>query len=118
MGHLRLVGPLAVATLLLAAGCGDDSSDDDTAPGAASTSPAAGPDCSEVWSGETLPADYEGCVSDGELVEADAQMCASEQVLVTYDDRYYAVLGGPINDMDGPLSESQQYRKAARSCGG
>lgn len=118
MGHLRLACPLAAATLLLLAGCGDDSSDASTAPAAESSSSAAGPDCSQIWSGETLPKDYEGCVRDGELVEADAQMCASEQVLVTYDDRYYAVLGGPINDMGGPLSESQQYRKAARSCGG
>ena len=115
--------PLLLAALVLA-GCGDDSADeaaDDSGPSSGSASPSAtpdGPECSEVWSGESLPKDYDGCVRDSEIVEPDKRSCASGQVIVTFDDRYYAVLGGPVNDVGAPLEDSAQYRRASRSCGG
>lgn len=111
---------MASVFLLAVAGCGDDTGDvssPDPEP-SETTSAASGPSCDEVWSADTLPDDYQGCVEDGALVEADRIDCESGQVLVTYGDRYYAVLGGPINDMGSPISESKQYRQAVRSCGG
>jgi hypothetical protein len=122
MRHFPLSLPLLLAALVLA-GCGDDSSDTGADGGtpSGSESPSTtpeGPECSEVWSGDTLPKNYDGCVRDSEMVAADKRSCASGQVVVTFDDRYYAVLGGPVNDVGAPLEESDQYRRAMRSCGG
>ncbi len=124
--------------LLGATACGSDGAADDaasasspavssaaasspTASTAAAASPAASAaapqPCSEVWAADrTLPKTYTGCLDGGDLVPADAFECSSGQVLVTYLDRYYAVLGGPVNDVGAPLDASRQYQSAWRSC--
>ncbi len=74
------------------------------------------PDCDEIWvDGQQLPQRYAGCLEGEETVKAEKQRCSSGQVLVTYDDRFYAVLGGPVNETDG-LSDNKDYRQAESSC--
>lgn len=109
---------LVIATVALTA-CGQKSGGQ--ASGSTSASPsgsaASGPDCSAVWSGHTLPQGYTGCVQGAQMVKAQKHACESGQVVVTFGDRYYAVPGGPINDV-GTLEKSAQYRKAVRHCNG
>src|SRR4051812_6550489 len=93
------------AVLLLMSSCGDDSSStaDDPSTGTSSSASDSGwPSCSDVWvDGGTIPKTYQGCVDDdGTEVKADKQSCSSGQVLVTYDDTYYGVLGGPVNQTE------------------
>lgn len=117
----RFLPPLQSVLVLAAvalSGCGSSTDDVGTAPETSKSSAMAGPDCAEVWSGETLPAEYDGCVDQSEFVEAERWDCASGQVIITFDDRYYAVPGGPVNDVGAPLEDSPQYRKALRGCGG
>ncbi|WP_148572699.1 hypothetical protein [Nocardioides caldifontis] len=118
MSRLRTATALLAAPLLLVAlaACGED--EGDGADGASETTESptgAAASCEEVWGGEKLPDPYEGCTEDGTVVAAVTQECSSGQVIVTYDDRYYAVPGGPVNDV-GSLAESKQYHKALRQC--
>lgn len=104
-----------------AAGCGDSPAPvagDAVAPTiAASTGPAARA-CADVWAaGNTLPGRYAGCLLDGHLVSADHQSCSSGQVLVTYDNAFYAVTGGPVQHVKD-LSHSPVYKKIIRACNG
>lgn len=118
---------LAAAILTLLAGCGDDepttASDPSAGPEESST-PTEGetadlpdwPSCAEVWvDGADLAQGYKGCLDGGAAVKADRQACSSGQVLVTYDDRFYAVLGGPVNETDG-LAQDSHFRSAKQSC--
>lgn len=112
---LAAVGVAAVALLL--SSCGEDSSTtaDDTS-SSAQTSGSGWPDCSTVWvDGGTVPKGYQGCVADGTEVKADRQQCSSGQVLVTYDDRYYGVVGGPVNVTES-LKTDSGYKGARRAC--
>lgn len=119
-------GVVAALAIVLAtfSACGDDEVAPESEPSATASSDqpdgagSALPDCTEVWQdGETLPADYSGCVADGEPVAAKRQRCASGQVLVTYADRYYAAAGQVINDV-GELASSKAYQRAERACDG
>ncbi len=110
---------LAAALALVAAGCGDSDSES-TSPSPSSTSEtsaADGPVCSEVWVAKApLPASYKGCYEDGEFVKADKQMCSFGTEMVTYGDRYYGILGKWVNEVEGTLETSRQYRKAYNTC--
>lgn len=84
---------LAWVPLVLAAGCGDGD-------GYTATSERL-PTCAEVWvAGQTLPADYEGCVGeDGVLEVSEIKKCSSSAgSLTTFDDTYFSLLGSEIND--------------------
>lgn len=129
------VGPRArlLRVPLVALGCGlavalaacggseEGSAEDPAASTSADASTDAGssggkPACSDVWiDGQELPQRYSGCTDDGEMVKADRTNCSSGQVLVVYADRFYAVLGGPVNETDG-LAQDQDYRQAELSC--
>ncbi|QZY30040.1 hypothetical protein [Nocardioides coralli] len=106
-------------------GCGDDAGGPAEATGSESTSASGspssvpeGPACDEVWvDGADLPRSYRGCVQDDAWVKAATSRCASGQVLVTYGDRFYGAKGAVVNDVGGPLDDSNQYRRAVRSCG-
>ena len=128
----------AAATLVLVlAGCGDDTetgtdpttsdttSDAPTSDASSDTSSEAPtdsvdpdlPDCTDVWqAGEAVPKRYQGCVADGAVVKAERQRCSSGQVLVTFEDAYYGVEGGPVNEESGGLDSSDSYRDARRAC--
>src|SRR5215203_3896110 len=115
--RLRSAAALLAATALACglAGCGEDDGGGSTASGSTPSPSGTAIACAEVWGGETLPDPYEGCTDDGTLVSPERMECSSGQVIVTYGERYYAVPGGPVNDV-GSLSDSKQYRQAMRQC--
>lgn len=98
-------------------GAAEDPATNTAADDSADAGSSAGePACSDVWiDGEELPQGYSGCTDDGEMVKADKTNCSSGQVLVIYADRFYAVLGGPVNETDG-LAQDEDYRQAELSC--
>ncbi|GAB2444605.1 hypothetical protein GCM10027062_25740 [Nocardioides hungaricus] len=102
---------------LCAFGCGSSGS---TAQDPAGTDPSSadGPACDTVWQADqALPRAYRGCVdASGALVPRDVLGCSSGQRLVSYGDRYYAVLGGTIREGSSPLADDPEYRAAVRSC--
>lgn len=119
---------LAAAILTLLAACGDDEPTTASDPSAeseeGSSEPTEGetgelpawPSCAEVWVAEaTLPQGYQGCLDGDTAVKADRQACSSGQVLVIYADRFYAVVGGPVNETEG-LAQDSHYRSAKQSC--
>ena len=82
-----------------------------------SESPTEFPVCSELWTaGATLPDPYEGCEDESGFVEPESYNCSSGQVIVTFADRYYAALGGPVND-GGTLSTSEEFEEVLAECG-
>jgi hypothetical protein len=119
MTRLRTAAVALAATALVTSltGCGEEDGDGDGSSAASSTPTPSGSAlaCEDVWGGETLPDPYEGCTEDGAVVPPERMECSSGQVIVTFDDRYYAVPGGPVNDV-GSLAESKQYRQAMRTC--
>lgn len=120
----RVATAVTAAALVLLAACGDDeptAADDPSTP-ASETSASEPPElpdwpsCDEVWVAETtLPQGYKGCLDGDTPVKADRQACSSGQVIVIYDDRFYAVLGGPVNETEG-LKQDPHYRSARQSC--
>ena len=118
MTRLRTAAVLLAATALVSTltGCGEDGDGGGSSASSSTPSPTGSAvACEDVWGGEMLPDPYEGCSEDGEVVRPERMECSSGQVIVTYGDRYYAVPGGPVNDV-GPLSDSKQYRQAVRRC--
>ncbi len=102
-------------------GCGEGTPQDPSA-SESSASPTGevldGPACAEVWvDGQNLPGGYQGCVDSETWVAADLTRCDSGQVLVVYGDRFYGAKGATVNDVGAPLDDSDQYRRAVRSCG-
>jgi hypothetical protein len=116
-GILVLLGLLGFAL----SGCGEETPQDPSASQSnASPSPEVpeGPVCAEVWvDGASIPGSYKGCVDADTWVAAEATRCDSGQVLVVYGDRFYGAKGAIVNDVGGPLDDSDQYRRAVRSCG-
>ena len=134
-------GALAAAVLLLA-GCGsgedgeteaedtssptasasDSTSASATSAPAPTTTPAppGTPACTEVWqAGRTLPRGYAGCADAAGLLAApDVLGCSSGQGLVRYDERFWAVAGGPIQGGKGELASSRDYQKVVSTCRG
>ena len=109
-------------------GCGEETPADPSAGESTSTSEPGdspsesdvpdGPSCTEVWvDGQGIPGSYQGCVDAGAWVAAEALRCDSGQVLIVYGDRYYGAKGAVVNDVGAPLQDSDQYRRAVRSCG-
>ena len=113
---------LAVMVLTLA-GCGDEGSEDPTpardSGGSEPVTDGPGADwpvCDEVWAaGNDLPTRYRGCLEGSTPVKADKVMCSSGQTLVTYDGRFYAVTGGPVNETES-LENDADYAAARQSC--
>lgn len=123
--------PLA---LLGTAACGSEEAAEPEAGGSASEAPSETPDptdasptgaapegspaCADLWEdGNKLPRTYKGCADDaGALAQREGIRCSSGQVMVTFEDRYYGVLGGTIKGTDGPLEDDRDYRSSIRSC--
>lgn len=117
--------PLGLALLT---GCGDGSGDvakdpvatvSTTSPASPTTSAAPDlPSCASIWkAGSKIPHGYHGCLDGADVVKAQKQSCDSGQVLVTFDDRFYGVEGGPVNPVPAALAKSPKYQAAKRSCG-
>jgi hypothetical protein len=116
-GILVLLGLLGCAL----SGCGEETPSDPSA-SESTASPSSevpeGPACAEVWvDGASIPGSYQGCLDADTWVAAKATRCDSGQVLVVYGDRFYGAKGATVNDVGGPLDDSDQYRRAVRSCG-
>lgn len=138
-------GVVAAAVLLLAAcgseGDGETQAEDASAPTASSSdsasasatatptattsatrapAPAGTPACTAVWqAGRTLPKGYAGCADAGGLLVApDVLGCSSGQGLVRYDERFWAVAGGPVQGGKGTLAASRDYQKVVSTCRG
>jgi hypothetical protein len=111
--------PLGLASV---AGCGDGSggvAKDPASTGSAPTTSAAAamPACGDVWkAGGTIPGGYRGCTEGGKVVAAKRTPCASGQVLVTFADKFYGAIGGPVNAVPAGLSSSSKYHSAVRAC--
>lgn len=89
-----------------------------TEPATESSSPAPDPlpACADVWvGGQKLPAKYKGCESDAGPVKAKKYPCSFGSSIVTFDDRFYAQLGRPINEVDS-LKSSDQFQAALKAC--
>jgi hypothetical protein len=77
------------------------------------------PACANIWvAGLKLPGDYQGCIAEQTAVKAKNQYCEFGKKLVTYADQFWAVRGGVVNDAEGPLKDSQDYRDDLASCKG
>lgn len=132
----RIVVPV-VAVLTLAA-CGQEDATtageptgtaSESAPGEEETSPSAEeesdsgqatglPECAEVWVAEaTFPEEYAGCVEDGEEAQEVRHRCSFGLPIIEHAGRYYAVPGGPVNDV-GDTAASKQFRRALTNCQG
>lgn len=132
---LRLLAAALVCAAAVSA-CGDDASTaaDPTGAGTASESPAetptdstgedptpsatapVGPACAEVWvAGGTLPGDYRGCDLDGTWQKAEKKPCSFGKPIVVFDERFYAVPGKVVNDVED-LASSEQYQSALAAC--
>jgi hypothetical protein len=117
--HLVALSVVAVAAL---AGCGSDDGSGDVADESPATSAPTHatdlPFCSDIWVADAqLPSDYQGCEEDGQAVKPDRQSCSSGQKIVTYDDRFYAVMGGPVQETDG-LASDPDFKRTMRVCQG
>lgn len=116
--------------LVLVTSCGDDSGStaDDPEPTPSSSSPtdsgtpsepAASPQCSEIWvDGRTFPERYRGCLEGEAKIQAESVYCEFGTKLFFYDNRFYAVPNGPVNETDGPLAKDQGFKTAMNKCGG
>jgi hypothetical protein len=77
------------------------------------------PACDDVWvKDKTLPGTYKGCLQGEFAIKALQEYCEFGKKLVIYNDRFWAVRGGKINDADGPLKDSQDYLDDLASCQG
>ena len=140
------LGRSAAALLLpvvLIAGCGDKSASTATDGGSPSTSvstepthdtspskspsgspsettepPHAGaPRCSVVWrAGHRLDRRYTGCNTSVAFVERGGYSCSSGQRMVTYDSRFWSVLGGTIKQTSRTLVKDRRYLHDLHSC--
>lgn len=103
---MRVIGCLLLAIALTA--CGDKP--DGNSPSGEGDLPK----CSDVWvNGETLPADYDGCANGGTTEAAVTIDCTDGGEFTTYDDRFFAVLGGKITEAD---PDSESYTEAYNAC--
>ena len=133
----RLLAAFCVPVLSVAllAGCGSDDSDgsDGTADDPVSDTPSASspastdtaaavpplPACADVWRAEAvLPDPYEGCLEGDRAMPAASFECSSGQLIVTYDDTYWAVAGGKIQQAKGALLKDPNYKKQFTACRG
>jgi hypothetical protein len=140
-----VVGAIVPGALLLGA-CGDDDAADPAAADS-SNSPSASvetsepgepapsaspiepsetaeplpdwPACDDVWvKDKRLPGAYKGCLEGDFAIKALQEYCEFGKKLIIYNDRFWAVRGGKVNDANGPLKDSKDYRDDLASCQG
>lgn len=82
-----------------------------------SPSTAALPSCDSVWhAGARLDERYYGCTTnDGRTVSPQGTYCESGQYVVTYDNRFYAALGGKIKSSPD-LRHDRSFHRQFRAC--
>ncbi|VXB83563.1 hypothetical protein [Aeromicrobium sp. 9AM] len=120
MNRSLTAGIALSATLMLAScGGGSDEPKESSATTTTATSSGTQPKCVDVWvSGKTIPKDYEGC-SKGDTIEAAVTLdCRDGSKFITYDDRFFATLGGKITAYEGNGEGGAAYQKAYDACFG
>ena len=81
-----------------------------------STEPGALPECADVWvDGQTLPADYTACTTDGETIKPEKRKCGYGATFLEQDGQFYAMKGQPITDA-GDLETSDEYQQLLATC--
>jgi hypothetical protein len=137
-GSVRAVlGAIGVAAVLSTSACGTESESpaDTTAQESTSQSPSPSesggspgekpsptappgtPACADVWQeGATLPRSYSGCVDGDTYHQRSAIGCSSGQRLIRYDDRFYSVPGGTVQQARPSLAKDKAYRKDLAAC--
>jgi hypothetical protein len=84
----------------------------------ATAQPPSWPDCTTIWvAGNSLPRGYRGCLDGQTRVPADPRYCSIGGRLVTYDNKFYAMVRGPINQAAGRLANDDGFRQASAACG-
>lgn len=84
----------------------------------ASPHPSGFPECSTVWiDGQDLPSDYKACVSEGQVVKPTKRMCGFGVPLLEQENRFYAMRGKPINEVDD-LTTDEAYQQLLAACQG
>ena len=135
------VSALCVAVLFAVGACGSDDTATDasgsptsTPSSPASTKPAKPskapspsatktplpdwPACHTVWvAGKQLAMRYEGCLEGRKAVKAERYGCSFGKPIVAYDDRFYAVPGGPVNQRPS-LKRDKQFQHTIAVCQG
>lgn len=105
---------LGLSALVLAAtgvACSDQTENNES--GTAGRADELG-ECADVWiDGETLDAGYQGCSVDGQPELPSVVTCESGDQFTTYDDRFFAVLGGQITEAS---AGSTEYEAAVEEC--
>ncbi len=72
-------------------------------------------ECADIWvDGEMLDGGYQGCTVDGQPELPSIVTCESGDQFTTYDDRFFAVLGGEIVEAS---TDSAEYTAAVEECG-
>ena len=80
------------------------------------TEPGTLPECADVWvDGQTLPADYTACTSDGETIKPEKRKCGYGATFLEQDGQFYAMAGQPITDA-GDLETSDEYQQLLATC--
>lgn len=80
---------------------------------------ALAPACSEVWvAGQTLPADYEGCMNGGTLEAAASFNCEDGSSLFQFEDDFWAFGGQEIHEEAGGAASAEAYSEAYAACNG
>lgn len=124
-GRSALAG-LAVAAVVLLAGCGDEPADqaaEDPTPAESSSATASSspdlPDCAEVWvEGQALPGSYRGCLDNGAVVKRETRLCSVGNRIVLYGDEYWAVPGSPVQRATPSRAEDPAYQQVLATCTG
>lgn len=105
---------LGLSALVLAAtgvACSDQTENNES--GTAGRADELG-ECADVWiDGGTLDAGYQGCSVDGQPELPSVVTCESGDQFTTYDDRFFAVLGGEITEAS---AGSTEYEAAVAEC--
>lgn len=115
---------MTATTLLLVgalAACGSDDADEKGNDSSSSSQTDEGsgyPACDDVWVvGEPLPEGYEGCDDGGTIIAAVSTDCQDGMQMISHDDTYWAVSGGPIKEKTvDEIAADEGYKAAYDEC--
>lgn len=112
---------LSLGLLVGATACGEEAGDSTSTASPSASATVDLPDwpaCADVWVvGQDLPDRYRGCLDGDTPVKPKRYECSFGLPILVYGDQFYAVTGGPINQVDS-LKTSQQFRRALSTCQG
>jgi hypothetical protein len=121
-GHAALSTTLLILLLGGVYACGEEENASPASEGTQSPSSTVDlpdwPGCDEVWTADAkLPLNYKGCLEEDQAVRAEKHPCAFGLPIVTYDDRFYAVAGRTINEVES-LRSDQRFKNTLTVCAG